>query len=263
MRCESVSKIHPTAIVDGSAELADDVTVGAYSLIGPGVSVGAGSEIGPHVVLEGPTSLGKNNTIFQFASVGAAPQDKKYAGEPTRLEIGDGNTIREFVTINRGTAQDAAVTRLGDDNWVMAYVHVAHDCQIGSHTILANNVTLAGHVHVGDHAILGGFSGVHQFCRIGMHAFIGMYSAINQDVPAFVMTGDQPARARGVNSEGLKRRGYTREQIRSIRRAFKLVYRSGATLNDALAELKSELPERPELSDFIDSIEVSERGLLR
>lgn len=258
-----MSNIHATAIVDPSAELADDVTVGAYSLIGPEVSIGAGSKIGPHVVLEGPTSVGENNTIFQFASIGAAPQDKKYAGEPTRLEIGDGNTIREFVTINRGTAQDATVTRLGDDNWVMAYVHVAHDCQVGSHTILANNVTLAGHVHVGDHAILGGFSGVHQFCRVGKHAFIGMYSAINQDVPAFVMTGDQPARARGVNSEGLKRRGFSREQIRSIRNAFKLVYRSGTTLSDALVELKSQLPERPELSDFIDSIEISERGLLR
>ncbi len=258
-----VSEIHATAIIDPSAELAENVAVGPYSVIGAGVQIGEGCRIGPHVVIEGPTSLGKNNEIYQFASIGAAPQDKKYAGEPTRLEIGDGNTFREFVTINRGTTQDVGVTRLGDDNWVMAYVHIAHDCQVGSHTILANNVTLAGHVHVGDHAILGGFSGVHQFCRIGEHAFLGMFSAVNQDIAAFVMIGGQPAKARGINVEGLKRRGYDKAQIRHIRNAFKLVYREGGRLEDALKELNTRAESQPELAVFVRSIEASERGLLR
>ncbi len=258
-----MTNIHATAIVDPQAKLAADVVVGPYAVIGAGVEIGSGSRVGPHAVIEGPTAIGQNNTIYQFASVGAAPQDKKYDGEPTRLEIGDNNTFREFVTINRGTVQDIGTTRIGDDNWIMAYVHVAHDCQVGSHTIMANNVTLAGHVHVGDHAILGGFAGIHQFCTIGAHAFVGMFSAVNQDIAAYVMIGGQPAKARGINAEGLKRRGYTKDQIRNIRSAFKRVYRDGGKLDDAVRALQERLPEQPELTEFLASIEQSDRGLLR
>ncbi len=258
-----MSEIHPTAIVDPGATLGANVSVGAYSIIGTDVRIGDNNKIGPHVVLEGPTDIGSDNEIFQFASIGAAPQDKKYAGEPTRLSIGNSNTIREFVTINRGTTQDAHVTRIGDDNWIMAYVHIAHDCQVGDHTILANNVTLAGHVHIGDYAILGGFTGAHQFCRIGAHAFTGMYSAISRDVAAYVMIGGQPVKSYGINSEGLKRRGFSPESIRAIKNAYKLVYRSGGKLADSVQELKALVAEQPELAIFIESIEASERGLLR
>ena len=209
--------IHSTALVDTKAQLDSSVEVGAYSIIGPNVTIGAGTKIGPHVVIEGHTRIGCDNTFFQFSSIGAAPQDKKYAGEPTRLEIGDRNTIREFCTLNRGTAQDVGVTRLGNDNWMMAYVHLAHDCQIGNHTIFANNAQLAGHVEVGDWVILGGFSNVHQFCKIGPHAMVGMSTSLTQDVPPFVILSGNPAAAHGINSEGLKRRGFTREQIGAIR----------------------------------------------
>lgn len=255
--------VHPTAVVGDDVQLADDVTVGPYAVIGDGVTIGAGSEIGPHVVVRGPTTIGCRNRIFQFASVGEAPQDKKYGGEPTRLEIGDDNTIREFCTINRGTAQDTGVTRIGSDNWIMAYVHIAHDCVLGDHTILSNNVTLAGHVHVGDWAILSGFSGAHQFCRIGPHAFIGMYGAVGQDVPAYVLVAGQPPVPRTINTEGLKRRGFSDEQRRNLRQAYKLVYRNGTPLAEALDELDRRLPEQPELGPFIESIRASERGLLR
>ena len=213
--------------------------------------------------LKARRTLGRNNVIYPYAAVGGAPQDKKYAGEPTTLEMGDGNTVREFVTINRGTVQDVGVTRLGDDNWIMAYVHVAHDCQIGSHTIMANNVTLAGHVHVGDYVILGGFAGAHQFCRIGPHAFVGMYAGISRDIAAYVMVGGQPTKPHGINSEGLKRRGFDAEAIRRIKSAYKLVYRSGERLADALATLESQLDEAPELEVFVASIKASERGLQR
>ncbi len=258
-----MTRIHPTAIVSPDAELASDVEVGAYAVIGPGVTLDSGCDVRHHASIEGPATFGKNNTIYQFASLGAAPQDKKYAGEPTTLEVGDGNTIREFVTINRGTTQDVGVTRIGDDNWIMAYVHIAHDCQIGSYTTIANNVTLAGHVHVGDYVILGGFAGAHQFCRIGPHAFIGMYSGVSRDVAAYVMLGGQPAKPHGINSEGLKRRNFDAGQIRNIKTAYKLVYRSGERLEDALDELESRLQEQPELGLFIDSIRASERGLQR
>lgn len=232
-----MATIHPTAIVDPKAQLDDGVTVGAFSIIGPHVAIGAGTEVGPHVVIEGHTTIGRNNKFFQFSSIGAAPQDKKWAGEPTRLEIGDDNTIREFVTMNTGTVQDQGVTRLGHDNWISAYVHLAHDCQVGSHTIFSNNAQLAGHVQVGDHAILSGYCGVHQFCKIGAHAFIGMYTSLTQDVPPYVMVAGNPAAARGVNIEGLKRRGFSRAQIDAVRNAYKLVYRNGLTLEEAKSAL--------------------------
>ncbi len=235
-----MSTIHPTAIVHPSARLDSSVEVGAYSLIGPEVSIGAGTKIGPHVTIEGHTTIGRDNTFFQYSSIGAAPQDKKYAGEPTRLEIGDRNTIREFCTLNRGTAQDAGVTRLGDDNWIMAYVHLAHDCVVGNHTIFANNAQLAGHVHVGDWAILGGHSGVHQFCKIGAHAMLGMFTSLTQDVPPFVILNGNPAAAHGINVEGLKRRGFSRDEIQAIRHAYRIIYKSGLTLDEARAALASE-----------------------
>ena len=258
-----MTTIHPTAVVSPKAELDTDVAVGPHAFIGDDVRIGAGSEVRHHASVEGPATLGRDNVIYPYAAVGGAPQDKKYAGEPTTLEMGDGNTVREFVTINRGTVQDVGVTRLGDDNWIMAYVHIAHDCQIGSHTIMANNVTLAGHVHIGDYVILGGFAGAHQFCRIGPHAFVGMYAGISRDIAAYVMVGGQPTKPHGINSEGLKRRGFDADAIRRIKSAYKLVYRSGERLADALAVLESQLDEAPELEVFVASIKASERGLQR
>jgi UDP-N-acetylglucosamine acyltransferase len=233
-----MSRIHPSAIVDPKAELDSSVEVGAYSIVGPNVRIDAGTVVGPHVVIEGHTSIGRDNKFFQFSSIGAAPQDKKWNGEPTRLEIGDRNTIREFVTFNLGTVQDKGVTRLGNDNWISAYVHLAHDCQVGSNTIFSNNAQLAGHVEVGDWAILSGYCGVHQFCKIGAHAFIGMYTSLTQDVPPFVMVAGNPAAAKGINVEGLKRRGFTREQIDGIRAAYKSIYRAGLTLEESKAALQ-------------------------
>lgn len=255
--------IHPTAIIEDGARLAADVEVGAYSLIGPQVEIGPGCRIGPHVVLTGRTRIGANNRIFQFASIGEEPQDKKYAGEDAELLIGDGNTIREYVTINRGTADGGGITRLGNNNWIMAYCHIAHDCQVGSNIVMANGATLAGHVIVGDHVIFAGYSGAHQFCRIGDHAFLGMYGGVAQDVPAYVMVSGQPPRPRGINSEGLKRRGFTAEQIRNIREAYRLIYRAGKSREDALSELEQRLPEQPELGIMIQSARASSRGLLR
>ena len=240
-------KLHPTAIIHPNARLADDVEVGAYSIIGEHVEIGAGTWVGPHVVIEGHTRIGKANRIFQFCSVGAIPQDKKYAGEPTRLEIGDNNTIREFCTLNTGTVQDAGVTRIGDDNWIMAYVHVAHDCQIGSHTIMANGATLGGHVHVGDWAFLGGLSGVHQFVRIGAHAMTGFQTRLSQDLPPYVTAADNPAVAHGINSEGLKRRGFSGESIMEIKRAYKTLYKSGLSFEDARAAIRSQAADHAEL----------------
>jgi UDP-N-acetylglucosamine acyltransferase len=234
-----MAQIHPTALVDPAAELAGDVSVGAYTLIGPEVVIGAGTRVGPHCVIEGRTTIGRDNQIFQFASLGAAPQDKKYAGEPTELRIGDRNTIREFCTFNRGTAQDAGVTRVGDDNWIMAYVHIAHDVQLGHRTILANNATLAGHVHVGDWVIVGGLTGVHQFVRIGAHAMIGFATALSQDAPPFMMIDGNPAQARGFNVEGLRRRGFSRERIAQVKQLHKLLYREGLTLEQAKARIEA------------------------
>lgn len=232
-----MATIHATAIVDPKAQLDDDVEIGAYSIVGPNVVIGSGTKVGPHVVIDGHTTIGRDNTFFQFSSIGAAPQDKKFKGEPTRLEIGDRNTIREFCTFNLGTTQDVGVTRLGNDNWIMAYVHLAHDCQVGNNTIFANNAALAGHVHIGDWVILGGFSNIHQFCKIGAHAMLGMSTSLTQDVPPFVLVTGNPASPHGVNIEGLKRRGFTREAISAIRDSYRILYRSGLTLEQAKTEM--------------------------
>jgi UDP-N-acetylglucosamine acyltransferase len=262
-----MSKIHPTAIVDPQAQLDSSVEVGAYSIVGPNVCIDAGTVIGPHVVIDGHTTIGKDNKFFQFCSIGAAPQDKKWQGEPTRLEVGDRNTVREFVSFNLGTVQDEGVTRLGNDNWISAYVHLAHDCQVGSNTIFSNNAQLAGHVHVGDWAILSGFVGVHQFCKIGAHAFIGMYTSLTQDVPPYVLVSGNPAGARGVNLEGLKRRGFTREQLDGIRSAYKLLYRNGLTLEESKAALQAEEERLPAAANDIrllrDFLGTASRGIVR
>ena len=255
--------IHATAIVSDKAVLADDVDVGPYAVIGDDVHIGSGTRIDSHVVINGPTVVGENNRIYQFASIGDDPQDKKYAGEPTRLTIGDRNTIREFCTISRGTTQDKGETVLGSDNWIMAYVHIAHDCVVGDNTIMANNATLGGHVHIGDWVICGGFSGIHQFCRIGAHAFLGMYAGINRDVPAYTTVSGQPATPRGINSEGLKRRGFSADQIRNIKNAYRLTFRKGMKLADAIVEIAELSKAQPELNLFLDSLRSSERGLVR
>ena len=255
--------IHPTAIISESAKLADDVQIGPYSIIGDNVVIGRGTRIDGHVVVNGPTTIGEDNHIYQFASIGDDPQDKKYADEPTTLEIGDRNTIREFCTISRGTTQDKGETILGDDNWIMAYVHIAHDCVIGNKTIMANNATLAGHVHVGDWVIFGGFSGAHQFCKIGAHAFIGMYAGVNRDVPAYVTVSGTPGVPRGINSEGLKRRDFSPEQIRNIKDAYRLVYRKGLKLSEAIEEIAARAESQPELNLFLDTLRSSDRGIVR
>ncbi len=255
--------IHSTAIVDPRARIADDVEIGAYSIVGPDVEIGSGTWVGPHVVIEGHTTIGRNNRIFQFCSLGAVPQDKKYAGQPTRLEIGDNNTIREFCTFNIGTAEDAGVTRLGNDNWVMAYVHIAHDCQVGNHTILANNATLAGHVALGDWVILGGFTSVHQFAVIGEHAMTAFASAVAQDVPPFIMAAGNRAVPSGINSEGLKRRGFSPEAIKAIRNAYKVLYRQGMAYDEAKAHIAAEASRHPELEPFVRFFAQSERGIIR
>ena len=259
--------IHATAIIDPRAELDSTVDVGPYSIIGPNVRIGARTVIGPHVVVEGHTTIGEDNRFFQFSSIGAAPQDKKWSGEATRLEVGDRNTVREFCTFNLGTVQDAGVTRLGNDNWISAYVHLAHDCQVGSNTIFSNNAQLAGHVEVGDWAILSGYAGVHQFCKIGAHAFIGMYTSLTQDVPPFVLVSGNPAGARGVNIEGIKRRGFTRPQIDGIRAAYKHLYRSGLTLDEAKVALDAEIAAMPEAAEAIGTmrgfLDSATRGIVR
>jgi UDP-N-acetylglucosamine acyltransferase len=236
--------VHPTAILDARAELADDVRVGPYAVIGPDVVIGPGSRVGAHTVIEGPTRIGANNDIRAHSVIGGPPQDKKYRGEPTRLHIGSGNTIHEFVTINRGTVQDEGLTQVGNDNWIMATVHIAHDCRVGDHVILANTTNLAGHVHVGDWVILGGYTGVHQFCKIGAHAMTGVGSVVLHDLPPFVMASGNTAQAHGLNTEGLRRRGFAPEALAALRSAYKTLYRSGLTLaqaRDALAEQLAQL----------------------
>ena len=257
------SRIHPTAIIDVAARIAADVEIGPYTIIGPHVDVGAGCVIGPHTVIKGHTRIGAHNQIYQFVSLGEAPQDKKYAGEPTRLEIGDNNTIREFCTLNTGTAQDAGVTRVGNDNWIMAYVHIAHDCQIGNHTIFANNAQLAGHVHIDDHAILGGYTGVHQFCRVGAHVITGIGTHVLKDVPPFITASGSPAKPYGINSEGLKRRGFSVDTITGLKRAYKTVFRSGDTVEQALAALREQVSVCPQVQPLIDFLAVAGRGIIR
>jgi len=262
-----MAQIHPTAIIDPKAELHDSVSVGPYAVIGPHVRIGARCSIGAHCVIDGHTRLGDDNRIFQFASIGGPPQDKKYGGEPTGLEIGNGNTIREFVTINTGTVQDVGVTRLGDDNWIMAYVHIAHDCQLGSHLILANAVQLAGHVHLGDWAFLGGLSGVHQFVRVGAHAMTGFQTRLAQDLPPFVTAAGNPAQAQGINQEGLRRRGYSPERIGVVKQMHKLLYRQGLTLaaaREAIAELANGVADPSEdVALMQDFLAAAERGIVR
>lgn len=255
--------IHSTAIVSAKSKIADDVEIGAYSIVGDDVEIGRGTRVGSHVVINGPTVIGEENHIYQFASIGDDPQDKKYADEPTRLTIGDRNTVREFCTISRGTVQDESLTTMGDDNWIMAYVHIAHDCRVGSNTIMANNTTLAGHVHVGDWVIMGGFSGAHQFCRIGAHAFLGMYTGVNRDVPAYTMVSGNPGVPRGINSEGLKRRDFDATQIRNIKDAYRLIYRKGLKLADAIGELEQRAVEQVEIRMLLESLRSSERGIVR
>ncbi len=250
------------ALIAPDAKLGDGVTVGPYSIIGSGVEIGAGTWIGPHVVINGPTRIGHDNKIFQFASLGEAPQDKKYAGEKTRLEIGERNVIREYCTINRGTPQ-GGVTRVGNDNWIMAYAHIAHDCLVGDHTIFVNAASLGGHVTVGDHAILGGFTMVHQFCMIGAHCFCGMGSVISMDVPPYVMVSGHPAKPHGINSEGLKRRGFSSEALRALREAYKLIYKSKLTLNEAREQIAARVDEHPELALLTRFLEQNQRGIVR
>jgi UDP-N-acetylglucosamine acyltransferase len=253
--------VHPSALIDPGARIGADVTVGPYAIIGADVEIGDGCRIGPHAVIAGPTRIGRNNTIHSHATIGNDPQDKKFAGERTELVIGDGNTIFEFTTISRGTGDGGGATRIGNDNWIMAYVHIAHDCIVGDHCILANNATLAGHAVLGDWVILGGFAGIHQFCKIGAHAFVGMGSLVNADVPPFVMVADKYAAPRGINAEGLKRRGFDAERIAAIKRAYRALYMSGKPLSEVREQLAN--GESQDVQLMLEFIERSERGLLR
>ena len=258
-----MATVHPSAIVHAGAQLAEAVQIGPYSIIGAEVSIGQGTTVGPHTVIEGRTSIGRKNRIFQYASLGAIPQDKKYGGEATRLEIGDGNTIREFCTINIGTAQDKGVTRIGDDNWIMAYVHIAHDCQIGDHTTFSNSAQLAGHVEIGDHAVLGGFVGVHQFCRVGAHAMIAAGAIVLQDVPPYVTAAGYPAKPHGTNNEGLRRRGFSAEDLLSIRRAYKTLYRSQLSFDEARTRIAADAQDASVLRELAAFLDVAGRGIIR
>jgi UDP-N-acetylglucosamine acyltransferase len=262
-----MAQVHPTAIVDPSAELAGSVVIGPYAVIGAQVRIGEGTSVGAHCVIEGPTTIGRDNRIRPHASLGGTPQDMKYRGEPTELHIGDRNTIHEFCTFSRGTAQDVGITRVGSDNWIMAYVHIAHDVQLGSHTILANNATLAGHVHVGDWAIIGGLSGVHQFCKIGAHAMIGFQSHVSQDVPPFMTVSGNPLSVHGFNAEGLRRRGFSAGRIAQVKHMHRLLYRKGLTLEQARTEieaLKGELADGDvDVQMLLDFLAASNRGIVR
>ena len=255
--------IHPSAIIHKQAKLGVNVTVGAYSLIGEHVEIGDNTTIAPHVIVTGHTSIGVENKIFQFSSIGEEPQDKKYKGEPTRLEIGDRNTIREFCTLNSGTAQDVGITRIGNDNWIMAYVHIAHDCQVGNNTIFANNAQLAGHVHVGDWAIFGGYTGVHQFCHVGAHTMTAVGTVVLQDIPPYVMAAGNTASPFGINTEGLKRRGFSSEALLALKRAYRILYKSGLRLEEARAKLEVEAKSHPEIQIMLDFLAQSKRGLIR
>ncbi|MHB8347103.1 MAG: acyl-ACP--UDP-N-acetylglucosamine O-acyltransferase [Acidiferrobacterales bacterium] len=255
--------IHPQAIIDPSAHLGENVHVGPFSIIGAGVEIGDGSWIGPHVVINGPTRIGRQNRIFQFASLGEAPQDLKYAGEPTRLEIGDRNVVREYCTFSRGTVAGGGLTHIGDDNLFMAYVHVAHDCHVGSKTVFSNCASLAGHVYVGDYATLGGFTGIHQFCRVGAHCMTGIATITFKDVPPFILASGNTARPYGLNLRGLKRRGFSEAAINALRRAYKTIYRSGLKLDQALERLDDLAQEHEEIRYLLDFIRQSDRGIIR
>lgn len=258
-----MSLIDPRAIIDPSARLADNVRVGPWTLIGPDVEIGEGTVVASHVVIKGPTVIGRDNRIFQFSTVGDDTPDLKYKGEPTRLVIGDRNVIREGVTIHRGTIQDRGETTIGNDNLLMAYVHIGHDSVIGNHCILVNNTALAGHVHVGDHAILSGYTLVHQYCHIGPYSFSAMGAGIGKDVPAFITVAGNPAEARSMNFEGMRRRGLSPEVVQALRRAYKLVYRSGLTVDEAVAQLADSAAEHAEVALFMESIRTSSRGIIR
>ena len=265
-----MNRIHASAVVDSKAELAGDVEIGPYSVIGPNVKIGAGSKVGSHTVIEGHTTIGKDNHFAHFAAIGGAPQDMKYRGEPTQLIIGDRNTIREFTTIHTGTSQDVGVTSIGNDNWIMAYVHIAHDCQVGNHTIFSSNAQIAGHVQVEDWAIMGGMSGVHQFVRIGQHAMLGGASALVQDIPPFVIAAGDKASPHGINVEGLKRRGFSSETISALRQAYKVLYKDGLSFEDAKVEIKkmitantADTATAERLTQFHDFIAASTRGIIR
>ena len=255
--------IHETAIVSEKADISESVSIGPYSIIGPDVSIGSETIIESLVVITGRTRIGKKNHFYPFSTIGESPQDMKYKGEDTELEIGDRNTIRESCTINRGTVQDTGVTRLGNDNWIMAYVHIAHDCQIGNNTVFANNTTLGGHIEVGDYAIFGGFSGAHQFCKIGSHSFLGIYSGVAKDLPPYVIVTGQPAVPRGINIEGLQRRGFTTEQIRNIKNAYKLLYNSDLRLEEAQEKISGLDEVSNELQVMLEFIQASTRGIIR
>ncbi len=257
------SLIDPRAIIDPSAQIADDVEVGPWSIIGPNVSIAEGTVVHSHVIIKGPTKIGRNNRIFQFSSIGEDTPDLKYQGEPTTLTIGDNNTIREGVTIHRGTVQDRGETLIGSDNLIMAYAHIGHDSVVGNNCVLINNASLAGHVHVDDWAILGGYTLVHQFCRIGAHSFTGMGSAIGKDVPAYVMVSGAPASARSINAEGLRRRGFSKEDIAAVNKAYKLVYRRGLTVDEALEELNALKQNSSKVEALIESLQKSTRGIIR
>lgn len=262
-----MAKIHSTAIIHEGAQLHESVEVGAYSIIHANVKIGAGTKVGEHCVIDGHTTIGENNVFYRFCSIGGVPQDKKYNNEVTYLEIGNGNTFREFVTVNTGTVQDVGVTRIADDCWIMAYTHIAHDCQLGSHVIIANTVQLAGHIHIGDWAIIGGMSAAHQFIHIGAHSMTGGMSSIRQDIPPYVLGAGQPYHTAGINSEGLKRRGFTQEQISALREAYKIIYMRNLALEDALVEIRDLQKQNPDASDalqlFVDFFEKSGRGIAR
>ncbi len=255
--------IHPTAIIDPKAEIEENVGIGPFSVIGADVQIESGTVIGPHVVIKGPTAIGEDNKVYQFCSIGEDPQDKKYANEITRLEIGDRNVIREFVTIHRGTVQDHGLTLIGSDNLFMAYAHVAHDCVVGDHVIMANGASIAGHVHLGDHAILGGFTLVHQFTQIGEYSFSAMGSAITQDIPPYVMVGGRPTRPHGINSVGMERNGITAEDIRLIRKAYKILYKNNLRIEDAIEEIEELAGDSDQLSKMVSFLRNVTRGILR
>lgn len=259
--------IHPTAVVDPAAVLHDGVSVGPYSIIGSGVEIGPRTQVGPHCVIDGLTQVGADNIFYRFCSIGGMPQDKKYAGEPTRLQIGDRNMVREYVTINTGTTQDGGVTRVGSDNWIMAYVHIAHDCHVGDRTILANGVQMGGHVHIGDWAIVGGLAAVHQFGKIGAHSMVGGSSALHMDVPPYFMGSGNPCVPVGINAEGLKRRGYSAEVIAALREAYKIIYRRGLSLDEARQQLRQRQQAEPGCAEalqvLLDFLDQSQRGIIR